>query len=129
MRFQRWEQPRPQSELAAVKTFQTKVTKAYGDFSATGQVTVVEWRGWRAFVRENCRRLSVDHFTTSSNARLRTKQGGVGTQVLELAAPADIWDRLAAVVEASDTHHRPVVRSQSWTLDVAEAAFEQGNAQ
>ena len=94
----------------------------YAGLPRPAQATALRVDGVRVYVRENLRASSLDHFLTSSGERIRRK--GVdgprnGIDVLELAAPAALWDRLAARVAALDTLGRPVVRHPRWTLRTA----------
>ncbi|CAK0745446.1 hypothetical protein CCP3SC15_1390005 [Gammaproteobacteria bacterium] len=96
--------------------------------AVAGQLTVINWRGHTAYVRENYRSLT---FYTSSNARLGIAGGGRrgknlgqlpadAQQILELAAPAPHWQTIADLVHQADAHHRPVVRSHNFTIPTAQ---------
>lgn len=103
----------------------------YGDLIMDGRAVhllyVANGRRVHAYTRENLQRSSADHFVTSSNARIRAKQGPLNkheVQILELAAPDDVWAEIAALVAQSDTLKRPVRRNRRWTIAKAERAFQ-----
>lgn len=75
----------------------------------------------RAWVRENRRASSQDHFLLSSGARLGHKADGdrIGHEVLELAAPNRWWNEIALEVARMDDLKRPVRRHAQWTLKTA----------
>ena len=81
----------------------------------------------RAWVRENRRASSEEHFTMSSNTRLGHKADGnrVGIEVLELAAPPRWWNAIAAEVAVLDYLNRPVRSHARWTMKTAPECFSQ----
>lgn len=71
------------------------------------------------YVRENA---ALDHFAMSSGERMAMKRGECrGVQVLELWAPATVWDAVAGLVRAADALGRPVRRNARFTPKWAEA--------
>lgn len=104
-----------------------------GQLGIEGQITVIEVGGVVAYVRENIR---MDTFYITSTARLGITGGGGGRgkiksgnippdaqHVLELAAPKADWDAIARAVTAADRRHRPVVKSNRWTISQATHAL------
>jgi hypothetical protein len=89
------------------------------------QITCVRLDSVDAWVREARRASSADHFAMSSNVRLGHKADGnrVGREVLELAAPASHWDRIAELVHELDANARPVVSHAQWTVRTAPETF------
>ena len=114
---------RPAFEV--LRTSKTRLSDAYGGELLQGQVTELRYRGRLAWVRENLRATSLDHFMTSSGERLRRKVEGHrhGVEVLELAAPPDVWADLAALVAAADACERPVIAHPRWTVRTAPEAL------
>lgn len=109
---------------------------------STGQLTKIESEGVIAYVRENVIPSGGRGFGTfviSSGARLGDKrEGRRGEPVLELAAPARAWDRIAKEIEDLDAaearpHGRPlparrVVAHRRFTADWAEFQFRRLHA-
>ena len=93
------------------------------------QVTRVELNGRIGYVRENLRNCSGLHVSSSYRLGItggvingKVRAGNIpksATQVLELAAPDDIWPLLASQIRDLDTLRRPVVRSRQWTPQLA----------
>lgn len=93
------------------------------------QVTRVELNGAIGYVRENLQNISGIH--VSSSHRLGITGGVVGrkvrpgsipkhaVQVLELAAPDEVWSAMSIVVKDLDCLKRLVVRSRNWTIPKA----------
>lgn len=87
-----------------------------------GQLTALEVDGLVIFIRENLTGLS--DFTTSSAARGGMKEGKAPSgsrEVLDLCAPSERWDEIAALVAHLDARERPVRRharfSVAWALE------------
>jgi hypothetical protein len=89
-----------------------------------GQVThILVDEHIEAWVRENVHRGRGASFLMSSAARLGEKHGGIaGVQVLELAAPVEHWEHVAAEVQHIldiEGDDRPIVQSRRWTVRTA----------
>jgi|GEM_PF-5598746 hypothetical protein len=91
-----------------------------------GQVTKCRWNGEATFyVRENIR--GVGSFLVSSGERWGDKNGSKPRRErwsLDLLATDDQWDVIAEQVRLVDIHHRPVLRSKSFTWTWAEELFQ-----
>jgi hypothetical protein len=92
-----------------------------------GQLTKCRLDGVVFYVRENIA-IRGGHFGISSAERMDWKQGRLASrhlQVLELAAPADYWERIAEVIHDVDAFRRPVRRNRRFSARWAEAAIRQ----
>lgn len=89
-----------------------------------GQVTKCRLNGQVFYVREN---LAGKNFYLCSAARLGLKAETISKlpQVLELLAPADLWEELAQAVRQADQMDRPVRRNLRFTWAWAEKLFSQ----
>lgn len=79
------------------------------------------------YIRENVG--GIDRFLTSSAARLGMKKGqnpSGSFQVLDLCAPKEKWEAIAAAVRAEDQLARPVRRHLQFTADWAEEKLAEG---
>ncbi|MBX3465320.1 MAG: hypothetical protein KF878_00290 [Planctomycetes bacterium] len=93
-----------------------------------GQLTEIRVDGVTAYVREHFR---TDHFHMPGNARIGMKKGRMpagARLVLELAAPAERWDAIAAVVRVKDPKGRPVERNRLFTAAWAEHRLREAHA-
>lgn len=99
----------------------------HGDASGlVGQVTRCEFEGVMFFVRENTNAIS--SFLISSSVRQGDKTGSKPSrqrQCLELAAPADKWEKIAEQVKLADPMKRQVFRSKNFTLSTAPKFFSE----
>lgn len=95
----------------------------------TTQVTEVRLGQHIGYVRENRRASSEANFVLSSNARLGHKAdlNRIGNEVLELAAPKEVWDEMAAAIAEIDHMKRPVITHNRWTLKTAPDAFDKNS--
>ena len=81
------------------------------------------------YVRENIA-VSGGHFYVSAGERMGWKQGRLSrrhTQILELAAPEEEWERLAKVVQQEDGLHREVRRNRQFSRKWAERMLHQAS--
>lgn len=96
-----------------------------------GRLTKIRVFGLVCYVREN---LMFDHFGIGSGGRLALKHGRIpkfAVQVLELAAPSERWEEVAAVVAqieaqcclAEGKQPRRILRNQRFTQNWAEDQF------
>lgn len=96
----------------------------------SGQLTKCRLEGVVFYVRENMG--GVDRFFTSSSARLGMKKGQMpsgSTQVLDLCAPAERWEAIAAAVRAEDAkvgEPRQIRHHLQFTVAWAEERFKPG---
>jgi hypothetical protein len=93
-----------------------------------GQLTMCRLGRVVFYVRENIA-FQGGHFMVSSGERMGWKQGRLSRrhlQVLELAAPEEAWDQLAAVVQEVDAQKRPVRKNRRFTVKWAEARLQAG---
>jgi hypothetical protein len=91
-----------------------------------GKLTKCRVAGAVCYVREN---LAINHFGMSSNQRLSLKRGKPSKsipQILELLAPDDHWEAIAAVVKAEDGLRRNVRKNRRFTWKWAERQFQSG---
>jgi len=86
------------------------------------QITLVELRGVRAYVREHRLASSMEHFCMNSGARLGYRINGdnIGQEALLVAAPRAARAAIIAEVERLDEMGRPVRSSPRWDLATAE---------
>lgn len=78
------------------------------------------------YVRENVA-FHGGHFMVSSGERMGIKLGRLSKrhlQILELAAPDNDWNRIAAVVHEVDGLKRPVRKNRRFTIQWAERTFK-----
>lgn len=111
--------------LKVVGSIRIYFLRGYGA-EIPSQVTKVSLRGVTGWVRENRRASSLESFMLSSNARLGHKADGnrIGREVLELAAPKEVWDDIASAVATMDELGRPVLRNARWTVNTASYYWE-----
>jgi hypothetical protein len=92
-----------------------------------GQVTRCRSEGVLFYVREN---VALAHFRISSGERQALKAGRVARrhpQILELLAPAAVWDQLAELVHTADQLGRTVRRNRLFTWAWAERLFAEAS--
>lgn len=95
-----------------------------GSTGLIGQVTRCELDGVEFYVRENV--TAIPSFQISSAERMGDKVGRKPSrrrQALELLAPADRWDEIAAEVKRADRLGRPVLLNRSFTWSWASSIF------
>lgn len=95
----------------------------------SGQLTKCRMGNVIFYVRENIG--GIDRFNTSSAQRLGMKKGQMpkySYQVLDLCAPKEHWDTIAAAIMEEDKKggmERPVRHHQNFTVDWAEHVLKQ----
>lgn len=93
-----------------------------------GQVTKIDVGGVMCYVRENLD--GRQSFLISSGQRWAEKGGNRADrrpmqerQILDLCAPAAVWDQVASLVHHTDAHRRPVRRYRCFTSQWAKRAL------